>query len=681
MQRNDPRIRGLLRGSALALASSVIATPALAVPYASQVRNTSGSTWEYVINQDADSVVIKRDGGNEINLSAVSAGRYTFDMTGFSTFDIEVSHSGPSGMTLVSDETNLFTKFFRPNGLAINTDPTSQYFGTIYVANGIPATTGGDNARDTGDGIYAVRPDLQGIDFSTPVWAVPTANDTTQAKIGAGWEVGDQPNGSGSNSVFRISLDDAGNVIAGDWSDANGGLKYIGPDLTGGGLLLAQQDGPTGGNIDPNGPFDGSISPYTHGSIRGVPNVTGTVGVDLVVSAIDEDLTRNGKGLFDGTFPNPSLPDTDGDGFPNDGNHLWRWNFGSATNSQTKPDLLIDTGGDASLGQLGSDTSGRPYFLDLNIPVRTDAEFFPQLGTDGLWILTMPRFNGDESGITIVEVDDTGATLPQVLWSSRQFTIDNNLDGFPNDPPDLGDDPNSDVFRNTGTVDVSPDGDFLYVHRWLTDNPDAVDGDGLPAPDINPYLGRDSNLPGAILKIPLDSSGLPIITIDDNGTPSDPLDDSFTNLESVESTGQEAFNNQHEIEVDAAGNIYITDNATELLEVFTPGGDTLAVYSFDGSIGAFSVTELLVAPTLVGDYNDDGVVDAADYTVYRDALAGQPGVTLANETASPGVVDGADYAAWVGNFGASAAASVIPEPGTLAIAVGLACVGVTRRRR
>ncbi|MCA9238660.1 MAG: hypothetical protein KDA37_00600, partial [Planctomycetales bacterium] len=567
----------------------------LAVPYASGVRNTAGQNWQFVLNEAADTVTISRDGGNEITLNAAAAGRYDFDMTGFTTFDIKVEKSSAAGWFELSSQSNAFTKYERPSGLAINTDPNSPYFGTVYVANGRTTATGhASGSRMMGDGVYSLTADLMGVDLSTGLstWTVPDPDDTTQARAPS-WDVIDG-NSSGANSVFRISLDDGGNVIAGDWSDENGGIKYASPDLTSGGLVLQGEQGPTYGYLDPGAPLDGSVSPFVHGSIRGVPNVTGTVGVDLVVRAMDEDLNRNPTGLLNGTYPNTSLPDTGPDGFPTDGNHVWKWDVGAQTNSVVKPQLLIDVGGsnDPNDHQLGSDTGGRPYILDLNIGVRADAEFFPQLGQNGLWIVTQPRSNGDESGIVFVEVDETGATDPQVLWASRQFTIDNNLDGFPGDPEDLGDNPNSDVFRNTGSVDVSADGKTLVVHRWFVDAPDAA------APNVNPYLGRDSDYPGAIVVIPLDENGLPDIQIDDNGTPGNGLDDSFTNLQSITTTGQASANNNHEIEYDAAGNVYITDNISELLQVFSPGGDSTTLFSFDGSTFSFGIVE-----GLPGDYN------------------------------------------------------------------------------
>jgi pectate lyase len=68
---------------------------------------------------------------------------------------------------------------------------------------------------------------------------------------------------------------------------------------------------------------------------------------------------------------------------------------------------------------------------------------------------------------------------------------------------------------------------------------------------------------------------------------------------------------------------------------------------------------------LAGDYNDDGVVDAADYIIWRKAL--ESGSELPNETESLGAVDHEDYAAWRNNFGAmrsteTASGTAIPEP-------------------
>ncbi|MFO0790473.1 MAG: hypothetical protein U0805_13545 [Pirellulales bacterium] len=77
-----------------------------------------------------------------------------------------------------------------------------------------------------------------------------------------------------------------------------------------------------------------------------------------------------------------------------------------------------------------------------------------------------------------------------------------------------------------------------------------------------------------------------------------------------------------------------------------------------------------IAAGLVGDYNNNGVVDAGDFVVWRNNL-GQS-VTLPNDT-TPGSVAQADYNVWRTNFGKVAgsgiggAAALVPEPVSLSM--------------
>ena len=91
---------------------------------------------------------------------------------------------------------------------------------------------------------------------------------------------------------------------------------------------------------------------------------------------------------------------------------------------------------------------------------------------------------------------------------------------------------------------------------------------------------------------------------------------------------------------------------------------------------------------LAGDYNTDGVVDAADYTVWRNKLGS--GVSLPNDN-TPGVAAD-DYTRWKANFGAvspgigdgSGAASLnatVPEPSTALLAAFSLAAAVRRTRR
>lgn len=89
-------------------------------------------------------------------------------------------------------------------------------------------------------------------------------------------------------------------------------------------------------------------------------------------------------------------------------------------------------------------------------------------------------------------------------------------------------------------------------------------------------------------------------------------------------------------------------------------------------------------PTLRGDYNDNGVLDAADYTVWRDAY---PDGALIND--DDGMADDGDFTYWRDHFGetlgggagsgaSGVAAATVPEPSGLLLAVlgiALICAG------
>ncbi|TWT47718.1 endo-1,4-beta-xylanase [Botrimarina hoheduenensis] len=89
----------------------------------------------------------------------------------------------------------------------------------------------------------------------------------------------------------------------------------------------------------------------------------------------------------------------------------------------------------------------------------------------------------------------------------------------------------------------------------------------------------------------------------------------------------------------------------------------------------------IVLPFLVGDYNNDGFVDAADYTVWRDSKD----TTVTPGTGADGNGDGfinqADYLIWNNNFGAAfPPAAAVPEPAS-AVALALMTIIASGRRR
>jgi hypothetical protein len=200
-------------------------------------------------------------------------------------------------------------------------------------------------------------------------------------------------------------------------------------------------------------------------------------------------------------------------------------------------------------------------------------------------------------------------------------------------------------------------------------------------------------------------------------------------------TGKDSFSSKYKIESSAGhlsrSSVDIVANETHLMVIradFLPGADQFRLYidpltgphepqsadailnGFDlgntasvrlSGPGAFGFDELRigtswldVAPSYPGDYNSDGAVNAADYTVWRNTL-GSTTDFRADGTGPGGlpdqVVDELDYAYWKQHYGenssgatASGQSESIPEPTTLlltGIALVASSVGVGRHRR
>ena len=139
-----------------------------------------------------------------------------------------------------------------------------------------------------------------------------------------------------------------------------------------------------------------------------------------------------------------------------------------------------------------------------------------------------------------------------------------------------------------------------------------------------------------------------------------------------------------------------------LLGGFTPtGGDTFELLTASGGItGQFtalslptlsdglawglaqSTSSLSLTVGIAGDYNADGLVNAADYVVWKNN--NHTNKLLPND-ATPGIVDQSDYQAWKANFGSIAGSgslgeAAIPEPATflltvLSLAAVQVCIG------
>jgi hypothetical protein len=154
-----------------------------------------------------------------------------------------------------------------------------------------------------------------------------------------------------------------------------------------------------------------------------------------------------------------------------------------------------------------------------------------------------------------------------------------------------------------------------------------------------------------------------------------------------------AQDNYGDLACDTLGTINLTPGVHEVEFMFfeNTGQETMELYVAT-TLGEFTsineatfellqATNLLPPEGLPGDYNDDGVVDARDFVVWRNNYGG---TTLPNEGASPGVVDIEDYNFWrlaYGNGnGASLQAANVPEPRTFCLLAALLPVAFVARR-
>jgi hypothetical protein len=110
--------------------------------------------------------------------------------------------------------------------------------------------------------------------------------------------------------------------------------------------------------------------------------------------------------------------------------------------------------------------------------------------------------------------------------------------------------------------------------------------------------------------------------------------------------------------------------------------DTSAVFVWDGKLSSLAVA---------GDYDGNGKVDAADYTLWRDTLGSTSDMRANgdNSGASTGVIDQADYTFWKTHFGSTPFSDIgvgsltaVPEPTfpSLGFWIIATAVGMGRQR-
>lgn len=218
-----------------------------------------------------------------------------------------------------------------------------------------------------------------------------------------------------------------------------------------------------------------------------------------------------------------------------------------------------------------------------------------------------------------------------------------------------------------------PDGIPLSGDEFTIDfDPDDLDQDGYVSVDLNgtPTLVRSFQ----------------ITNFDDMGA----QESQFVNTE-YEPNDELVINDPLYVNGDSVTGTQLTNIMTTFTESIVGTGSTLTLTLdvFNNGGNEYVVFDDIVLASgavvgLDGDFNNDGEVDAADYTIWRDNLGGDAS-TLNGNGDGDSDVDIDDYNLWAGNFGASsspsaASASAVPEPAAaLLMLCGVAGL-ITRRR-
>lgn len=260
---------------------------ATAAPYASGLSVSAGSV-SFTLNESADSVKVIF-GTTTNDLGALTKGSYTTNVgasgvvtvaveknaglgwktAGGSNFvhtlnGVSVSENW-AGKFQISADTNLLTRYPTPRGIAVNNNPSSSYFGRVYVANSTPGTTA---TRPVGKGLYIMKSDLSDS-------ALAYGNAAQGGGLTNYWG----PANSGS-SPYMITVGADDYVYLSDFADASSILARMTPDLTFGELVLAGVGGPSALPVGQN-----------HGSTKKVVTTGSIAGGNLKVYTLDEDYT------------------------------------------------------------------------------------------------------------------------------------------------------------------------------------------------------------------------------------------------------------------------------------------------------------------------------------------------------------------------------------------------------
>ncbi len=553
----------------VALVSLATASTLLrAAPYASQV-TISGTQVSFVLNQDADTLTYSLNGGAATPLGdGTGAGLHTFNLNsgsdtfsivadktenGFLQLDGNTVAADLAGMpvpapeayyTPISDDTNIYTHYNSPRGVAVGTNPNQPSFGAVYVSNSANGTPTG---RTLGKGMYVINADLSDATTNTGSYGYGYG-DTAQF---TGFF--DAPSVS-ANSPYRLQVADDGNVYISGFADGASGVFQASPDL-----------------VSLNNVLSGTTGPFplpagqNHGSVLQAVVVGSTATNDMVIYTIDEDLSpEHVAGTGDGTALT---------------NSVWRYDInGSALPYSAMPTFVKDAPipNVSNIFDLARGPDGKLYFVQVRSN-GTDVSSLQVLDASGTTLFaSLPRSltaEGDYDQV-VSTASAGGVPLPSVnaadyvLWRKAVGTTGDPVGAIPTDG------------NGDGTVNGA-DYDVWQSNFGVAAADILRNGNGGPVISPDGKWMAFMQVNNNIMLIPL-VDGLP----------------DLANRQAISvpnTTG-----NARQITFDAAGNLYYVSSGQQLLRELAPGGHTTAETHWDGSAYSFNITNVPGAGSSVG---------------------------------------------------------------------------------
>jgi hypothetical protein len=348
-------------------------------------------------------------------------------------------------------------------------------------------------------------------------------------------------------------------------------------------------------------------------------------------------------------------------------NFLTRWGAGVLANDFAGPAqllLLQDANGDGDALDMGEAT---PWFTDPIVPS------FSDIRSSGSTVYALDSGAGDVYQLLDLNGDGDAQDVGEFSLFATGFSLVSKMDvrGAELLVADAG---TGEVYS---VLDRNGDGDALDAGERLLHSTPTVDFQSTILVDsANSYFVSNSSFSSLeqVTDLNGDGDGLDVAEV---LTYADPTPAGIF-LTGPTAAGTDGSLIAGAFQAGVSGLARVRDNngdgdALDVAEV-SPYADVPA-----------GVLDVISVPQLVGDYNQNGVVDAADYALWRKSQ-GQTGIALLADGDGNNVVNQADYYVWVNNFGrtladgSGAALVQVPEPATSLMLLSSLAALVTWRR-